>query len=57
MNRNYNDYNMGNILLVFPNPDKPDHAKAFAKPPFVKFSDAEEVFDSFLRVIQENGFT
>lgn len=57
MQRNYNDYNIGDLLLVFHNPDKTDHAKAFSKPPFIRFADAETVFDSYLRVLSENGFT
>ena len=57
MHRNYNDYGIGDLLLIFPNPDKTDYQKAFSKPAFIKFSDAEAVFDNNLRVIQENGFT
>lgn len=55
MQRNYNDYNLGDLLLVFPNPDKPDHAKAFSKPAFIRFTDAEFVFDNYLKVLSENG--
>lgn len=55
--RNYNDYNIGDILLVFPNPDQENFAKVFSKPAFIRFQDAELVFDSHLRVISENGFT
>lgn len=57
MQRNYNDYNLGDFLLIFPNPDKPDYLKAFPKPGFTRFSEAEAVYDNYLRVLSKDGFT
>lgn len=46
---NYDDYGLGDLVLIFPNPDFEVANKS------VSFKDAEKIFDEVLTVMTDEG--